>query len=51
MNKITAVPLVLMAMVFVLVMGCVIDPVPVSYTHLTLPTTSALCRSRWSPYH
>ena len=22
---------------------------PVSYTHLTLPTTSALCRSRWSP--
>ena len=25
--------------------------VPVSYTHLTLPTTKALCRSRWSPYH
>ena len=24
---------------------------PVSYTHLTLPTTSARCRSRWSPYH
>ena len=24
--------------------------VPVSYTHLTLPTYS-LCRSRWSPYH
>ena len=23
---------------------------PVSYTHLTLPTTSALCRSRWSAY-
>ena len=23
---------------------------PVSYTHLTLPTTT-LCRSRWSPYH
>ena len=23
---------------------------PVSYTHLTLPTTYA-CRSRWSPYH
>ena len=22
----------------------------VSYTHLTLPTTT-LCRSRWSPYH
>ena len=22
----------------------------VSYTHLTLPTTSE-CRSRWSPYH
>ena len=24
---------------------------PVSYTHLTLPTTQQLCRSRWSPYH
>ena len=24
---------------------------PVSYTHLTLPTTIELCRSRWSPYH
>ena len=24
---------------------------PVSYTHLTLPTTSIECRSRWSPYH
>ena len=23
----------------------------VSYTHLTLPTTYAMCRSRWSPYH
>ena len=23
---------------------------PVSYTHLTLPTTSRRCRSRWSPY-
>ena len=24
---------------------------PVSYTHLTLPTTWSRCRSRWSPYH
>ena len=24
---------------------------PVSYTHLTLPTTIKPCRSRWSPYH
>nr|WP_199163287.1 hypothetical protein [Elizabethkingia sp. ASV34] len=24
---------------------------PVSYTHLTLPTTVALCRSRWAPDH
>ena len=24
---------------------------PVSYTHLTLPTTNVACRSRWSPYH
>ena len=23
----------------------------VSYTHLTLPTTQQLCRSRWSPSH
>ena len=23
----------------------------VSYTHLTLPTISDRCRSRWSPYH
>ena len=26
-------------------------PDPVSYTHLTLPTMLAQCRSRWSPYH
>ena len=25
--------------------------IPVSYTHLTLPTTIIRCRSRWSPYH
>ena len=25
--------------------------IPVSYTHLTLPTKSRECRSRWSPYH
>ena len=25
--------------------------IPVSYTHLTLPTTCRGCRSRWSPYH
>ena len=24
---------------------------PVSYTHLTLPTTRLVCRSRWSPDH
>ena len=24
---------------------------PVSYTHLTLPTSRWWCRSRWSPYH
>ena len=27
------------------------NSVPVSYTHLTLPTTCTPCRSRWSPYH
>ena len=32
--------------------GCFFLPSgPVSYTHLTLPTTGSLCRSRWSPYH
>ena len=25
--------------------------IPVSYTHLTLPTITSGCRSRWSPYH
>ena len=29
----------------------VADITAVSYTHLTLPTTQQLCRSRWSPYH
>ena len=24
---------------------------PVSYTHLTLPTNTNACRSRWGPYH
>ena len=28
-----------------------VAPYPVSYTHLTLPTKSDECRSRWSPYH
>ena len=28
-----------------------LHPAPVSYTHLTLPTSNNLCRSRWSPYH
>ena len=27
------------------------NTVPVSYTHLTLPTRSCQCRSRWSPDH
>ena len=29
----------------------VIRYLPVSYTHLTLPTIYPKCRSRWSPYH
>ena len=28
-----------------------VNPQPVSYTHLTLPTIALLCRSRWSPSH
>ena len=28
-----------------------VGPDAVSYTHLTLPTIAAECRSRWSPYH
>ena len=31
--------------------GFEISPFTVSYTHLTLPTIAAECRSRWSPYH
>ena len=31
--------------------GLWVGRVPVSYTHLTLPTIAAECRSRWSPYH
>ena len=31
--------------------GRIITYYPVSYTHLTLPTNSVWCRSRWSPYH
>ena len=27
------------------------DIIAVSYTHLTLPTITVRCRSRWSPYH
>ena len=27
------------------------SPGAVSYTHLTLPTITSGCRSRWSPYH
>uniref|UniRef100_UPI0018EDFBFC hypothetical protein n=1 Tax=Dyella sp. ASV21 TaxID=2795114 RepID=UPI0018EDFBFC len=27
------------------------SPGPVSYTHLTLPTTTFGCRSRWAPDH
>ena len=27
------------------------EMMPVSYTHLTLPTNVSMCRSRWSPYH
>ena len=27
------------------------DMMSVSYTHLTLPTNTVTCRSRWSPYH
>ena len=29
----------------------IVITVPVSYTHLTLPTMIIRCRSRWSPYH
>ena len=27
------------------------EEMAVSYTHLTLPTNTCSCRSRWSPYH
>ena len=31
--------------------GELVAMMAVSYTHLTLPTMSLVCRSRWSPYH
>ena len=36
---------------FVPLLRSLISIPAVSYTHLTLPTTCNLCRSRWSPYH
>ena len=36
---------------FSLCLGLCLFLSPVSYTHLTLPTTCRGCRSRWSPYH
>ena len=33
------------------IIGIEVKTKPVSYTHLTLPTRSCQCRSRWSPYH
>ena len=41
------------AWVLILTAGIVGAAIPaaVSYTHLTLPTTLCMCRSRWSPYH
>ena len=32
-------------------LGGVMGLAAVSYTHLTLPTNTSQCRSRWSPYH
>ena len=32
-------------------LGAGLGKLAVSYTHLTLPTKSDECRSRWSPYH
>ena len=36
---------------FSITRSTVTNILPVSYTHLTLPTISDRCRSRWSPYH
>ena len=33
------------------IVGLPLNMDAVSYTHLTLPTNSYTCRSRWSPYH
>ena len=32
-------------------LAVMVAPAAVSYTHLTLPTNTVTCRSRWSPYH
>mgnify|MGYP001812546363 CR=1 FL=1 len=44
-------PLVLEGIDLDIAQGERVALVAVSYTHLTLPTTGSLCRSRWSPYH
>ena len=43
--------LLVISMVVGLFVAVIIIRSPVSYTHLTLPTTVGPCRSRWSPYH
>ena len=45
------VPNVLMAVAITTVISWWIGFESVSYTHLTLPTTLCMCRSRWSAYH
>ena len=45
---VTITGIVLVFLILILLMAII---TPVSYTHLTLPTTHSVCRSRWSPYH
>ena len=43
--------LVLSTVTIGILTGPMIAGLTVSYTHLTLPTRSCQCRSRWSPEH
>ena len=44
-------PLLQAIVLTAIVIGFAMTAFPVSYTHLTLPTNTVTCRSRWSPSH
>ena len=47
----TAESMILLGIALSFFFQALLSLLPVSYTHLTLPTNSVWCRSRWSPCH